>query len=80
MVASDSLSRGKEVGLGQMFRAATGFVSVSVGSGLSLTVPIADANAKTPAGSAVIWDEKASAEMFGAIQRGDTKALEKFQR
>ena len=80
MAASDSLSRSKDVGLGQMFSVAGGFVSSATGSGLSLTVPIADANADTSAGSAVIWDEKASAEMFAAIQSGDTKALEKFQR
>lgn len=80
MAAGGALERGESVGLLDMATVGRGFASTALGSGLSLTVPIADANAKTDVGSAMIWDEDASEEMFDAIRRGDTAALEKFER
>lgn len=79
MAVSNSVSRSEETGLGQMAGVATGVFSTAFGSGLSLTVPVADPDAQTDAGSAVIWDEAASEEMFAAVRNGDTQALEKFE-
>ncbi|MCC2592349.1 LCP family protein [Tessaracoccus sp. OS52] len=80
MAVSGSVGRGDETGLGQVFTIGRGFFSTALGSGLSLTVPVASDNASTDAGSAVIWDEAASSELFAAIQEGDTSDLEKFER
>lgn len=80
MAISNSVGRSDSLGLGGLFAVGSGFISSALGSGLSLTVPVADANASTSVGSAVIWDEAASTEMFQAIIGGDTEALEKFER
>jgi hypothetical protein len=51
---------------------------VSGGGGLTLTVPVADPDASTSVGSAVLWDEERSEEMFADLARGDTSDLDKF--
>ncbi len=41
---------------------------VASGEGQSITVPVADNNLQTQAGSAVAWDEAAAAELFEALR------------
>jgi LCP family protein required for cell wall assembly len=53
---------------------------ISGGNGLTLTVPVADADAPTSAGSAVLWDKKKAKAMFADIARGDTSELEKYTK
>ena len=53
---------------------------ISAGDGLTLTVPVADADAPTSAGSAVLWDKKKAKAMFADIARGDTSELEKYTK
>ena len=79
MAASGSLGRGEDTGLGEMAQVGRGLLSTITGSGLSLTVPIANADASTDAGSAVLWNEQASAEVFSAIAGGNTTSLEKYR-
>ncbi|WP_226996248.1 LCP family protein [Tessaracoccus flavus] len=79
MAASDSLARGEDTGLVEMAQVGRAFVGVMTGSGLSLTVPVANADASTDAGSAVLWAEDASADLFGAIASGDTTTLESLR-
>lgn len=79
MAASGSLGRGEDTGLVDMAQVGRGLLSTITGSGLSLTVPVADADASTDAGSAVLWNEQASAEVFSAIAAGDTTTLEKYR-
>lgn len=79
MAAAKSVARGEDTGLSALAATTLGLFQTATGAGLSLTVPIADANASTSVGSAVIWDEKASQEMFDAIASGDAQTLEKFQ-
>lgn len=74
-----SVGRSQETGPVALATIGFGLFQTATGAGLSLTVPIADANAQTSVGSAVIWDEKASQELFGAIATGDVATLEKFQ-
>ena len=52
--------------------AARAMSAVSSGSGSVLTVPVADADARTSAGSAVLWDEDAAEELFDALRAGRT--------
>ncbi|MFT3887346.1 MAG: LCP family protein [Arachnia sp.] len=77
--ASRSLARGEGTGLGQLAQTGLGFMSVMSGKGISMTVPIADANRMTDVGSTVIWDEAASKDVFAAIASGDTSSLEKYR-
>lgn len=79
MAASRSLGHGTDTGLAEMSQVAVGMLSTITGSGLSLTVPVANANASTDAGSAVIWDEEASTALFQAIAAGDTTGLGQYR-
>lgn len=80
MAVSNSVGRGEDTGFGQLFSIGRGFFSTALGSGFSITVPIANANASTSAGSSVIWDEAASEELFEGIRSGNTDGFEKFER
>lgn len=80
MAVAKSLAHGDDTGIGTMTQVGSGFLSTVTGSGISMTVPVSDPDAKTGAGSAVIWDEKASAEVFKAIAAGDTTDLEKYRK
>lgn len=81
LAAARSLARGEGTGLGAMTQVGIGFVSVMTGKGLSLTVPVSDANARTDNGQSVmLWDEAASAEVFSAIASGNTTDLERLRR
>ncbi|MDO5735270.1 MAG: LCP family protein [Propionibacteriaceae bacterium] len=79
MALARSVARSEETGLVALGSVGLGLFQTATGSGLSLTVPISDANASTSVGSAIIWDEKASQQMFDAIATGDVATLEKFQ-
>lgn len=80
MAVSSSVSRSESVGFGEMGSVASAFFNAALGNGLSLTVPVSDANASTSAGSSMIWDEKLSREMFDAVKSGNTSALERFEQ
>jgi hypothetical protein len=50
--------------IGNLARAMRG---LSNGSGTLTTVPVADADANTAAGSSVIWDDAAARELFVSL-------------
>lgn len=79
MAAAKSVGRGEDTGLAALASAASGFFQTATGSGLGLTVPVANADYNSSVGSAVLWDEVASNELFQAIATGDVETLEKFQ-
>jgi len=47
----------------------------AAGKGVSLTVPIATANLRTPAGDAVAWNTAAAKHLFALIRADDTAAI-----
>jgi LCP family protein required for cell wall assembly len=49
--------------------------TVAGGGGLSLTVPVGNANLSTPAGSAVQWDRKQALTLFDALKKDNTEAI-----
>ncbi len=51
-------------------RLARAVRAVSAGAGVTTTVPIADANASTAAGSSVLWDTPKAARLFRSLQAG----------
>jgi hypothetical protein len=59
-------------------RLALAMRRVSNGNGFTLTVPIADNDASTSAGSAVLWDEDQAKALFSDLARGDTDDLQKY--
>lgn len=53
---------------------------ISSGDGYTLTVPIADNDARTSAGSAVLWDTDRAKAMFDDLARGDTGDLDQYAK
>lgn len=79
MAASSTLTKGDDTGVFDMGSAALSFFAISGGNGYQLTVPIANANASTSAGSSVTWDTAQAEEMFKLIASGTTAGLEQFE-
>lgn len=77
---ADSLRLGEHTSFANMVSLALAIRKVSGTQGLTLTVPVSDANASTAAGSAVLWNDKEAAAMFGDVARGDTSGLSKYAK
>lgn len=77
---TDSLAVGENTSMFAMLRMGIAMGKVSGKDGLTLTVPIANPNASTSAGSSVLWDDKGAKDMFGQIARGDTSNLKKYRQ
>lgn len=77
---TDSLAVGENESMFSAVRMLIALGRVSGGSGMTLTVPIGNANASTSAGSSVLWDSQQAKEMFSEIARGDTSGLKKFAK
>ncbi len=75
---TDSLAVGENASMWSMARMAIAMGKVSSKGGLTLTVPISNANAWTAAGSSVLWDKSKAHEMFSDIARGDTTKLKQY--
>lgn len=76
----DSLKVGKGTTIFTMGRLLLGMKKITGGKGRTVTVPIANTNYQSPAGSAVLWDQKKAKKMFGDISRGDTGKLKKYAK
>ena len=61
-------------------RLALAMRRVASGDGYTLTVPIADNDVRTSAGSAVLWDDDRAKALFADLARGDTGDLEKYTK
>ena len=77
--AARSLTRTEGTGIGAVAGAGVGLVSGATGNSIALTVPISNPNARTSAGSSVIWDEKNASKVFNAIAKGDIDAVAEHQ-
>lgn len=71
-----ALRIGEDTSMLEMMRVGLAMRAVSNGQGSSITVPVADANYQTAAGSSVLWDEVAAAEIFEALRNGDPLSIE----
>lgn len=78
MAAAKSLTRSTDTGPVELASVALAFQAVSSGKGLTLAVPISNPNAKTPAGSSMLWDDARAKDMFGKIIAGTTEGLDQF--
>ena len=79
-MASRNSMRRDGIGVFSLPGVAKGLMDLAGGKGLQLTVPVANANAMTPAGSSVLWDQQRSKKLFGKIARGDTSGLDEFAK
>jgi LCP family protein required for cell wall assembly len=77
---ADALTLGKDTTLFQTASMALAMKKVSGGQGLTLTVPVSNPAASTPAGSAVLWDSAKAKSMFADIARGDTSKLDRYAK
>jgi anionic cell wall polymer biosynthesis LytR-Cps2A-Psr (LCP) family protein len=75
-----ALKLGEDTSLLNMVSLALAMRKVSGSDGLTLTVPISNPGASTPAGSAVLWDNDEAKKMFGDIARGNTTDLAKYAK
>lgn len=75
-----ALTVGADTGLVELGSLGLGVVKVATGDGLTLTVPVGNADLQTPAGSAVAWDDAAAKLLFAEMARGDTSGLARFAK
>ena len=78
--STQAVTLDEDTSLFQTTRLGLAMRRIAGGKGLTLTVPIADTNARTSSGSAVLWDKKKAKAMFADIARGDTSNLEKYTK
>ncbi len=78
MAASNNLTKGEDTALSDIASAAFSFRKIAAGDGYTLVVPIANADARTPAGSSVLWNKKKAAKLFEIIKSGNTTGLKEF--
>lgn len=65
---SKSISIGKDTSLREMIGFARGMRAVSSGKGVTTTVPIANSNYQTAAGSSVLWDHDKALAFFKKLK------------
>lgn len=68
---SRSITLGDDTGLGGLAGIGWAVVRIGTGSGVTMSVPVGNANASTAAGSSVLWDDAKAKQMFAAMQAGD---------
>jgi LCP family protein required for cell wall assembly len=78
--AADSITVGKNTSLFETVSMALAMRKIASGEGLTLTVPVSNVNASTPAGSAVLWDSTKAQDLFADLAHGDTSKLEKYAK
>jgi len=77
---ADSISVGEDTSLVETGSMALAMRKVANGEGYTLTVPISNPGASTPAGSAVLWDTAEAKAMFKALASGDTSGMGKYAK
>jgi LCP family protein required for cell wall assembly len=77
---SDSLRVGDNTSAYSMTRLLLTMKKVAGQHGSTITVPVANSNYGSSAGSAVLWNQPKAKKLFSAISRGDTSNLKKYGR
>ncbi len=79
-MASRNSLRSDGIGVTSLPGLGGGLMNLAEGKGLQLTVPVSNPNAMTPAGSSVLWDQKAAEALFHDIASGNTAGLDKYAK
>lgn len=69
LAGTEALTLDEDTGVLELLGAARAMRAVSSGDGVTLTVPVADADYRTPVGSAVLWDERGARALFDALRK-----------
>lgn len=77
---TDSLRVGDDTSMWGMTRLLLSMKKIAGKHGDTVTVPIANSNYYSSAGSAVLWNKKKAKKMFSDIKRGDTSNLKKYAK
>jgi LCP family protein required for cell wall assembly len=77
---ADSISVGEDTSLLETTSMALAMRKVANDEGYTLTVPVSNPGASTPAGSAVLWDTAEAQAMFKALASGDTSGMDKYAK
>lgn len=80
MAGASALKRGDNTSLLTAARSGVGMVKATGSKGIKITVPVADADASTSAGSSVLWSTSKCQELFGALAKGDTSVAEQYAK
>jgi len=78
--SADAIKLGEDTSLLQTLSLGLAMRKIANDEGLTLTVPISDPDASTPAGSSVLWDDTKAQAMFKEIGQGDTSKLSKYAK
>lgn len=78
--AAQSLTTDQDTGLMSMVGLAGPGLAIGRGEGVAVMVPVSNPNARTAAGSSMLWDKEKSQEMFSEIAAGNTANLDRFIR
>lgn len=78
--SADAIKLGEDTSLLQTLSLGLAMRKIANDEGLTLTVPVSDTDASTPAGSSVLWDDTKAQAMFKEIGQGDTSKLGKYAK
>ena len=73
------MRRGEDTSLKTSVVTARSLMRLSGSDGMKLTVPVANANAQTAAGSSVLWDRERALQLFEMMKTGDTSNADSFR-
>ncbi len=70
-----AITRGRDTGPLDAAALLYGAGRIGTGSGYTLSVPVADTNYQTAAGSSVLWDDAQASVLWTALRTGNTRPL-----
>lgn len=76
---ASTVRRGEDTSLKTSVVTARSLMRLSGPDGMKLTVPVANANAQTAAGSSVLWDRERALQLFEMMKTGDTSNADSFR-
>ncbi|WP_277101279.1 LCP family protein [Cutibacterium granulosum] len=76
---ASTVRRGEDTSLGTTVVTARSLMGLSGPDGMKLTVPVANANAQTAAGSSVLWNRERALQLFEMMKTGDTSNADSFR-
>ncbi len=80
MAGAHAVRRGSDTGPMDLLAMTRGMQNIASGKGLTLVVPISNANATTAAGSSILWDTEQAKAMFAQLASGNTGNLDKYAK
>lgn len=77
---ANAIATSTDTGVLDVSKLVVGMTQLSGSDALTITVPISNADARTQAGSSVLWDDEEADALFDEIAQGDTSKLDRFKK